>query len=109
MSTKIEENGLGNFPVTGRSVCKMLEDIFQNEDEFLITGIETLCSDGCVELGNLWDIVIKNGSVKIRLDDLLYALGHADQIVTLYMHVADDKERLLVIEDSEEIENNLRE
>lgn len=85
----------------------MLEDTFQKEDEFRITGIETLCSDGCVELGNLWDTVTRNGYARIRLDDLLDALSHADQIVTLYMHVAGDRERLLVIEDGEAIENNL--
>lgn len=97
----------GNLPVTGRSVCILLAATCHADDGFLITSIETLCSDDCSELGELWNAVIKNGSVKIRCDDLLRVLGHADQIVTLYMHVEGDQERQLVIEDSEVTENNL--
>lgn len=101
------KGGLDQFPITGKAICNVLEKAFRPNDELLITDIETLCSDNCNGLGALWRSVVETGTVKIHAEHLLEILGHANQVISLSVHLAKNDLIGIVIEDGELVEIHL--
>ncbi|MCF1445122.1 hypothetical protein ACI2VK_26175 [Ralstonia nicotianae] len=93
------------FPISGRDVCEFLKDVLHDGELCVVKDVETLCSEDCRGLGDLWHRVRASHKEILTKEDLLAILVHADQVITLDVCVESDHRRNLYIDDGELIEN----
>ncbi|HVQ17091.1 MAG TPA: hypothetical protein VMS40_25985 [Vicinamibacterales bacterium] len=93
-------------PISGTSVCSVLESMFSAKDIWILKDIETLSDGNALQLGHLWSEVQK-GPIKIATSELCTALRKATQVIELDVQLENDNARALVIEDGELVSNAL--
>ncbi len=95
------------FPISGQAVCEALLHALNPPDVCEIRDIETLSTDGSLELGALWQIVSTGQAARRTVKELITAIMHADQVIAIDLRFVGDRHRELVIEDGELIANSL--
>ncbi|MHA6911493.1 hypothetical protein ACQUJS_24320 [Ralstonia pseudosolanacearum] len=96
---------LFSFPISGRDVCDFLKNVLRDGELCLVKDVETLCSEDCESLGDLWHRVRASHKEILTKEDLLAILMRADQVITLDVCIESDHRRNLYIDDGELIEN----
>jgi hypothetical protein len=93
-------------PISGLAVCSVLENLFVEEQTWIVHDMETLSPGSTLELGRIWSQV-QRAPISISTSELCEALRKATQVVSLDLRLAEDEDRALVIEDGELISNHL--
>lgn len=103
----MNEFSIGMPPISGESVSKYLSSILGGKELCIVRDIETLCTNNCEGLGELWREVSVSRNVEIAAYELISILGNADQIVTLHISIKNSPNQELVIDDGELVENTV--
>ena len=98
---------LNKLPITGKDICEVLAQALSTNEVLELRSIETLCSNNCEDLGNLWHSVSTLKVERISAGELSRILENADQIVSLDLRCESNLMRDLLIEDGELFEISL--